>query len=394
MIKSIRQILPKLLRPEYSFPFIVLAGLLLYYFYPLFYPPQLFYTADYGLSDIWHFHYPVKHLLATALKAGHLPFWTPLIGSGLPVFAEGQIGALYPPNLILFALLPTWLAWNLSFPLALAIAFTGTYLFLRLLERSIFASTFAAFIFSFSSFFVLHFVHLTLIQSACLLPFAFWGYHRFYYQQSLKNLLFAAIPLALQIYAGYFQIFVITCIALGIYFFTLFLISRKNLLFLSILLLPGILALLLSAPQLLPTIELSRLSSFRDGSPQALRFPLHLKSLITFIFPDYFGTPALGTIPANYLLGECQLLGSYPSRPILIRSRQTSLSPTPAYYFPSNSHSAFRPRPNHTFWSVLQVTCTQYFSGFCQIFICLGICSRYSFRLHPGLSYPSFLQPY
>jgi len=301
MTKSIRQILPKLLRPEFSFPFIVLVGLLLYYFYPLFYPhPQLFYTADYGLSDIWHFHYPVKHLLATALKTGHLPFWTPLIGGGLPIFAEGQIGALYPPNLILFALLPTWLAWNLSFPLTITIAFTGTYLFLRLLERSIFASTFAAFIFSFSSFFVLHFVHLTLIQSACLLPFAFWGYHRFFHQTSLKNLLLAAIPLALQIYAGYFQIFVITCIALGTYFFALFLTSRKNYLFLISLLLPGIFALLISAPQLLPTIELSRLSSLREGSPQALRFPFHLKTLITFIFPNYFGTPALGTIPSNF----------------------------------------------------------------------------------------------
>jgi len=59
-------------------------------------------TPDYGRSEIWSLNYPLKSLLSDSLKKSKLPFWNKQVGTGYPVFAEGQIGALFLPNLVLY----------------------------------------------------------------------------------------------------------------------------------------------------------------------------------------------------------------------------------------------------------------------------------------------------
>jgi len=54
---------------------------------------------------------------ANALRHGRLPLWLPDMWSGFPLFAEGQVGALYPANLFLFVALPPAVAVHLGLAL-------------------------------------------------------------------------------------------------------------------------------------------------------------------------------------------------------------------------------------------------------------------------------------
>src|SRR3954453_2190505 len=62
--------------------------------------PMLTGIGVYAESDTFTYFYPVFALLHASLRAGELPFWTPYVFGGFPLFAEGQIGALYPPGLL------------------------------------------------------------------------------------------------------------------------------------------------------------------------------------------------------------------------------------------------------------------------------------------------------
>ena len=41
---------------------------------------------------------PLAVFFHEALAAGRLPLWNDRLGLGFPLYAEGQIGAFYPPN--------------------------------------------------------------------------------------------------------------------------------------------------------------------------------------------------------------------------------------------------------------------------------------------------------
>ncbi|MGC8837901.1 MAG: hypothetical protein ACP5UM_05740 [Anaerolineae bacterium] len=104
----------------------------------------------YGGLDIQTIHYPFHAAYATALHQGRLPLWTPLLGCGFPLFGEGQIGGLYPPNLLLYRLLPLDLAHNWSALLHLLLALVTTYALARRWGLSRAAAALAGFAYAWS----------------------------------------------------------------------------------------------------------------------------------------------------------------------------------------------------------------------------------------------------
>lgn len=56
--------------------------------------------------DLPKIDYPLASFFHEALAAGRLPLWNDQLGLGFPLYAEGQIGAFYPPNWLLFRLPP------------------------------------------------------------------------------------------------------------------------------------------------------------------------------------------------------------------------------------------------------------------------------------------------
>ena len=74
---------------------LVCAGVLLP-FLPLF-----FYDTIPFEDDLVNYFWPVMHSVATSLRSGYLPLWTPHIFSGFPLLADPESGVFYPLNWLL-----------------------------------------------------------------------------------------------------------------------------------------------------------------------------------------------------------------------------------------------------------------------------------------------------
>ncbi len=56
--------------------------------------------------DLPKINYPLASFFHDSLRAGRLPLWNDNLGLGFPLYAEGQIGAFYPPNWLIYQLPP------------------------------------------------------------------------------------------------------------------------------------------------------------------------------------------------------------------------------------------------------------------------------------------------
>jgi len=74
--------------------------------------------------DLPKVQYPLASLFHEALSAGRLPLWDDRLGLGFPLYAEGQIGAFYPPNWLVFQL-PSLAALDITRVIHLAAAGVG-----------------------------------------------------------------------------------------------------------------------------------------------------------------------------------------------------------------------------------------------------------------------------
>jgi hypothetical protein len=57
-------------------------------------------------ADLPKIHYPLASFFHGALTEGRLPLWEDRLGLGFPLYAEGQIGAFYPPSWLFFQFPP------------------------------------------------------------------------------------------------------------------------------------------------------------------------------------------------------------------------------------------------------------------------------------------------
>src|SRR3989338_5681630 len=141
------------------------------FFVRLFYPePQLIVTPDFGRSDAWHFSFATKHALSQSLKSNALPLWRNDIGDGFPLFAEGQTGAFFLPNIVLFRFLPPVIAYNIALASTVLLLGIGMYCWCRILKFSAQAAWFVAISIMFSGLTMAQLPHITLLQGMSLLP--------------------------------------------------------------------------------------------------------------------------------------------------------------------------------------------------------------------------------
>ncbi len=80
-----------------------LAAGLLAGFVLLLYAPLLFTNRVLAGGDIQLYFYPYWEYVGATLRSGHLPFWNPYLFLGAPLLANPQSAALYPPHWPLFA---------------------------------------------------------------------------------------------------------------------------------------------------------------------------------------------------------------------------------------------------------------------------------------------------
>ena len=279
-------------------PLVFILVFTLIFFHRLFFPTSIFSTP----GDISYFNYPLKNFLSESLKNHQLPLWTNLIGTGFPILADSPIGAFYLPNLILFYFFPMPIAFNLHYILIFLASTIGTYLLCRYYKLSKPASLYAALAYGFSGFFVARVIHTSFIQLASLLPFLFLIIEKYTEKNEKKYLLIFALFICQLIFIGYLQALVYSLFMIFTYILLKSYFNRytklrtfKLLAFVSISILIGI---ILASAQILPTLEMLRLSTRSSGlgAEELFRNSGSLKILALFLNPFIYGNISKGTL--------------------------------------------------------------------------------------------------
>lgn len=296
------------------FVLILFFILALVYFHPLLMGSKIFLLNAPDINDAPAFTFPTKYILSESLRQGKLPLWVSSISNGLPLFAEGQIGALYPLNLLFFKYLPWILAINLSYTLSFALAEFFMYLYLRKIRLSFLAAFFGGVVFAFSGFFIGHLQHLNLLQVAAFLPLIFFIFESYIYKNKFLLVIFLSLVISCQLLLGAHQITLYSLLAIFLYaafhFFLKWQSERKKqpeILFSSHslplaahicfpLLLAVIFAFSLSAVQLFPTLQL-RTNSLRaqEVFSQSGGLGSLPRAFLTLMNPLIYGSPSNNT---------------------------------------------------------------------------------------------------
>ncbi len=125
-------------------------------------------------GDVTQFFLGLMSFLSESLAAGRAPVWNDLWGYGFPGVGESQMGAFYPPHILLYGTLSLERAYVASLVLHTLWGGLGAYWAGRVLGLSRTGSAFSAFVFSTSGFFVIHMPHPWGYTTGSWLPWA-WG---------------------------------------------------------------------------------------------------------------------------------------------------------------------------------------------------------------------------
>lgn len=245
-------------------------------------------------SDLISQYIPWYYLTQQYLRNFTLPHWVPDIYSGgYPLLAEGESGALSPINALILLIFPFPVALNLLYLVYLTIAALGMYKLLREIKLEQTSAALGAFVFIFSGFFISRYFQPSIIFAASFLPFAI-----FVILRSVENkisLFTLPVIIFLQITAGHLQIALISIFAQLAFALLLVLKKTIKLDLLLKLTLAIFLGIGLSSPQLLPSMNLFRLSERQSWDP-AIKFSYSLppSHLVTYLLPNYFGVSQPG----------------------------------------------------------------------------------------------------
>ena len=146
-------------------PFLVVAICTLVLFRDDLFLGSIFYERDTEL-----FYLPLLRWYLGQLHAGQLPLWMPLIFGGYPLFADGELGMLYPPNVLLGFFLGAETFLQVSRALHVFLAGAFMIVFLRVLGVGRVGALVGGIAFAFGSFFVTQIQHENVVRSAVWLP--------------------------------------------------------------------------------------------------------------------------------------------------------------------------------------------------------------------------------
>lgn len=239
-----------------------------------------------SFGDLVAYHYPMRHLVASSLQAGRLPFWNPHLFAGLPLSSNPQAALFYPP---------AFLGW--LFPLSLALSWDGwLHLFLAALGAALLArrgglSALAAWSLGFAYAlcpFVAYRVDQgipTLLASLAWAPWCWLAW-----SSGVLGLL--GLAFALQLFSGHPQFFLVNASGLGLW--TALRAPRR----LPALAFEAAVAAVLSPVLWSPLLEFLGQSVRRSWPPQfSLGYSAGWRELATWVWPGALGDPIAGTWP-------------------------------------------------------------------------------------------------
>jgi len=250
--------------------------------------------------------------LKKSLASGVLPHWSAFLGCGEPFLADIERAVLYPANVI-YLLLPTGTATVVSAVFHVLLGGVGTYGLSRAWGVSRMGALVAAVVFAFNSFMVTRIEYCSARASLAWVPIVLLTFTAWLSSRGLRRLLLMAGALCLQFLAGYPESTFFTVCILVVYALFAGLaewrVRRKWFcLFAPVLAVgaSGLLAVLLSMAQFLPTWEAVQVSG-RSGpvDPELDTQSLPPAALFSLLLPSIYGSPDLYWAPSccHYNLG-------------------------------------------------------------------------------------------
>src|SRR3989304_1159052 len=185
------------------------------FFWRLIILQESFLLGDYSVQ-----HVPWSRFLADSLNSFSLPLWTPFMHSGFPILAEGQIGALYPPNLILFFLLPYEVAYTYNIILHFVLAGIFMYIYARQIKMGKVGATISVVIFLFGSGYGGCFYGMMSMKVLVWFPLIIFFTEELFEKENLFTGILIGVFLSFQILAGYLQIALYSILISTLYFLT------------------------------------------------------------------------------------------------------------------------------------------------------------------------------
>jgi hypothetical protein len=264
--------------------------------------------------DLFSYFYPYRDFVSAALQGGRLPLWNPYLFMGAPLLANSQAAVLYPLHWPLIGLsAPKQVAWSIVLHIWLAGA--GTYLFARRAMRLQPLAAFgAATIFSLGGFLGAQVEHVNQLNASAWLPWlllcleAVTSPGRWRWPAVLGGGLIVGLALL----AGHTQAAYIVLFGAALY--TLLGVidrpkgqkTRTALRSLAALAAMIVMGVALAAAQVLPTLELSRLSVRGGGLPYEEAASFSLKPGLIF---KAFLPPLIWEPPFSEYVAYVGLLG-------------------------------------------------------------------------------------
>jgi hypothetical protein len=270
--------------------------------------PPFLNNRDSGASS-WQ-EEPLSEYIGKIVKEDKkIPLWNPNMGFGYPLFSGIQMGILSPLNYIVF-FFSSALAWDVLILFRILLAGFFTYLFARKIKLAKAPSLLAGVVFMFCGY-ILNYLNMAHMSTEALVPLILYAYELFLDKPNLKIFLFCIAANALMILPGMPEASFLALMLGGLWFsFSLFFLHAKEpkerkIILLGGIIVAGILALMLTAIQLLPFAELLNISFNTHSSSNAGLSYIHFSSILSLIFPYLF-------YPVNGFVNSVSYVGVAP----------------------------------------------------------------------------------
>lgn len=268
-------------------------------------PWNAFYSSgpyNHIISDIVRQGYPWLIFIVDSVKSGHLPLWNPLLLCGMPS-PTAFFPILYPLLPILFI---SSLKHSFGYFIMLHILLAGifTYAFLRDIEVKPLGALAGGFTFMFCQVLIHWSESIINPASMIWLPIELLLAHRLVKTEKVSYAVLLAGVVTINLYTGMLQFFYYSSLTVFAYVtFMLYedwkdkndikvILKKASYFLLSFLILLG-----LSAVQLLPTLELGKyILRTGESSEYVASSVQHIRQLITFLVPNFYGNPVKGHV--------------------------------------------------------------------------------------------------
>jgi hypothetical protein len=215
-----------------------------------------FHVANYELQDVVMQFVPWTRQVHESWRHLHVPLWNPYTAAGMPLMANMQSGALSPLRLLNLPL-PLMQAFSAEAAMKVLVALTFAFLFCRKRGYDVLPSVTGAVAFGFGTFMTmwLHFPHPNV---AAFLPAVLYQIDLLAERVTLGRFAFAALLGPIVLAGGHPETAAQTVLLAALYVLWIVCTDRdvERLRFLRTLVAVSFVALLLSAPILLPFLEI------------------------------------------------------------------------------------------------------------------------------------------